>query len=290
MPWLGRRPEQGEGESAAVAPVALEPALDPERFAARLASLQEAVSESGVGVDALLAALETKSLLFQEALAPARLAALEPDTLELLLDTVMPARRRIGEALTRLAPPLWRQAVHDLLEGPAPLPERLERFARTLVASLAPAEARAERRLRRGALDFAAELLHFREPRRYPLMTRWVWDAEAASGALRELVRGGDAIKDIGWGDSPGVYEAGRRWIAAQLKEHGVYRETHFLVDLYLAHVYADYMLSMSAGMGLLKADFGASGDPLEITKKLLGVDENRTRGSRVKRLASRHG
>jgi hypothetical protein len=289
MPWLAKRPDRGESETAAsLAPVELVPPLDAERFAARLASLQAAVNEIGVGgLDALLGALERKSLLFREALAADGLEGLEPQTLALLLDTVMPARRRIGEALTRLAPQALRGAVQDLIEGTAALGERLETFARTLVAPLAPPDERTARRLQRGALDFAAEILHFREPDRYPLMTRWVWDASAASGALRELARGADAVKDFAWGDSPGVYEAGRRWIAAQLREHGVWRESPFMVDLYLAHVYTGYLFSMSAGLGLLKPDFGASGDPLEITKKLLGVDDRGNRGSWVKRVAS---
>jgi len=38
------------------------------------------------------------------------------------------------------------------------------------------------------AWDFAAEVLHFHAPERYPLMTRWVWDETTQSGALRELV------------------------------------------------------------------------------------------------------
>lgn len=284
MLWFGRRPEPGADET--VAPATLTPPLDPERFRDRFATLQEALSEIS-GVEPVLQALETKSLLFREALAQERLEVLDREAVELLLDTVMPARRRIGAALACVGPEVLRRSVRVLLEGPAPLAERLDAFARTLAVSAMSSEPREARRLRRGALDFAAELLHFHDPVRYPLMTRWVWDAETQSGALRELVRDSDSVKQIPWGDSPGVYEAGRIWIAQQMKEHGVYRAPHFLVDLYLAHVYGGYMLSMSAGMGLLKADFGGSGDPLEIAKKLLGIDESRLKGSRVKRAAS---
>lgn len=283
MPWFARRPEAADA-GGEIAPIGLSPPLDPERFRSRFAALQEALSEIG-GVDPVLQALETKSLLFREALRPQQLEALDHEAVELLLDTVMPARRRIGTALSRLAPEALRQCVRELLTGPAPLAQRLEAFAQSLVAPVAPGEPRAVRRLRRGALDFAAELLHFREPARYPLMTRWVWDAETQSGALRELVRGADTLTEVPWGSSPGVYEAGRVWVAEQMRAHGVYREPHFLVDLYLAHVYAGYMLSMSAGMGMLKADFGGSADPLEITKKLLGVDESRMKGSRVRKV-----
>jgi hypothetical protein len=81
------------------------------------------------------------------------------------------------------------------------------------------------------------------------------------------------------------VYEAGRAWIAEQMAAQGVYREPHFLVDLFLAHAYADYMRAMSSGMGLMNADFGGKADPMEVVKKLLGIDETRRGGeSRVRK------
>jgi hypothetical protein len=262
--------------------VALTPPLDPERFRSRFAALLEALSDIG-GVEPVVLALANKSRLFREALGPETIGELDLDALEILLDTVMPARRRLAPALTAMDRGKRNEALRELLYGQAPLAGRVETFAGALAAHGADADARAQRRFKRGALDFAAELLHFRDPVRYPLMTRWVWDAETQSGALRELIKGGDTVKDIPWG-GPGVYEAGRAWVARQMAEAGVYREPHFLVDLFLAHAYAGYMLSMSAGMGLLKADFGGSSDPLEIAKKLLGVDESRIKSSRVKK------
>lgn len=281
---FGRRPEQGAGE--AVAPAALTPPLDAERFRGRFAALLEALSDIG-GVEPVVLALGNKSRLFREALWAERIGELDLGALEILLDTVMPARRRLASALAAMDRGMRNEALRALLYGEAPLAERVEAFAEALAAHGADTEARAQRRLKRGALDFAAELLHFRDPVRYPLMTRWVWDAETQSGALRELIKGGDTVKDIPWGSAPGVYEAGRTWVAQQMAEAGVYREPHFLVDLFLAHVYAGYMLGMSAGMGLLRADFGGSSDPLEIVRKLLGIDETRRKGLRVKRAAS---
>ena len=39
----------------------------------------------------------------------------------------------------------------------------------------------------RWSRDLAAEVLHFTAPERYPLMTRWVWDARVNTGVLREI-------------------------------------------------------------------------------------------------------
>ncbi|WP_204270637.1 hypothetical protein, partial [Enterobacter hormaechei] len=71
-----------------------------------------------------------------------------------------------------------RGALQALLEGPGGVRERMERFAAELVAAAqgVTGDARLAAKARRAACDFAAELLHFLDPVRYPLMSRWVWD------------------------------------------------------------------------------------------------------------------
>ena len=38
--------------------------------------------------------------------------------------------------------------------------------------------------------DFATEILHNVYPEHYPMMNRWVWDAKANTGVLREIWHG----------------------------------------------------------------------------------------------------
>ena len=40
--------------------------------------------------------------------------------------------------------------------------------------------------------DLATELLHNADPERIPLMNRWVWDATANTGVIREIWHGDD--------------------------------------------------------------------------------------------------
>ena len=47
--------------------------------------------------------------------------------------------------------------------------------------------------------DLATEMLHNREPERYPLMNRWIWDAKANTGVLREIGKGGIRLRVIRW-------------------------------------------------------------------------------------------
>lgn len=283
MLWFKRPPNVSPSattgpEVVTPAPLAVE--LDERVFVQKFAVLLEQIGETG-GIDAFLEALGKKSRLFEQVLSPAEVRTLTLEKAELLLETVMPARKRLWPVLVQLGAVELASVVSDLLYGETPLEQRLTDFVERV-----PAADRLDKRngnkLRRAAHDFAAELLHFHAPQQYPLMTKWVWDQATHSGALRELVKGGDALQAVPLGASPGVYEAGRVWIAQQLAKQGVYREPHYIVDLFLAHAYADYMRAMSSGMGLINADFGGKADPLEVVKKLLGIDQGRRKNSRV--------
>ncbi len=284
MLWFRRRPDtaSGGGGIESVQPVDLAAELDPRVFGMKFRVLLEALADTG-GIDAFLAALATKSTLFSEALAPGVIDDLDLGKVEILLETIMPARKRVWPSLVAAGDERVRAAIKELLYGKQALQERMEAFVAALPVA-ADLEPKAARTLRRALGDFGAELLHFRAPIQYPLMTRWVWDQATHAGALRELVKGGDALDKVELGSEPGVYEAGRRWITERMAEQGVYREPHFVVDVFLAHAYADYMRALSSGMGLLNADFGGKNDPLEVVQKLLGIDQPRRTESRVKK------
>ena len=286
MLWFKRAPEAARGNSAdaeAVEPVALGAELDGRVFAQKFARFIEALGESG-GVEPFVAALQTKHELFARALARENLDEFGPETLETLLETVMTARKRVWPSFEGYGASATREAVRDLLYGPRPVGERLAAFAEA-IPIVAGGDAKAERKVHRALLDVGAEMLHFRDPVRYPLMSRWVWDQATHSGALRELVKGGDSLDKVPLGSDPGVYEAGRRWVAERMAENGMYRDPEFIVDMFFAHAYADYMRALSSGMGLLNADFGGKNDPLEVVTKILGIDAARRTESRVKKV-----
>ena len=286
MRWFKKQPSATGGsvaEGEAILPVSLAVALDARIFREKFAVFLELLGDGG-GVDPYLDALGNKSRLYRSLLDRPAIEALNREKVETLLETVMPARKRLGPALAAMDESLLVAAVKQLLSGRAELEERMNAFVASIPPDVAE-DAKAAKKTQRAAWDFAAEMLHFRAPAQYPLMTRWVWDQGTLSGAMRELLAGGDTLNQIPLGTSPGVYAAGRDWVAQQMAERGVYREPHFAVDLFLAHAYADYMRAMSSGMGLMSADFGAKADPLEPVKKLLGIDHVRRSGeSRVRK------
>ncbi|MDA8364777.1 MAG: hypothetical protein M0Z84_13430 [Gammaproteobacteria bacterium] len=284
MLWFRRQPDSPAtgGDSEFVAPAQMAVAMDAGIFRSKFAVLLELLGEGG-GADPYLEALGAKSRLFQELLDPGPVEGLGRDGIETLLETVMPARKRLGAVFAQMDAHRLVSAVRELLYGPADLEARMQGFVEALPAS---GDEKSSRKARRAGWDFAAELLHFRAPQRYPLMTRWVWDPSTLSGAVRELLPGGDARNDIPLGGAPGLYEAARVWVAQQMAEQGVYREPQFTVDLLFAHAYADYMRALSSGMGLMNSDFGGRADPMEPVRKLLGIDgPRRGGGSRVKKV-----
>ena len=133
--------------------------------------------------------------------------------------------------------------------------------------------------------DLAAEILHGVYPEHYPLMTRWVWDAAANSGALREIWHdptSGDEVDHIVI-NAPDTYETFlvlREELSQFLSDNGIFRDMIWYVDLLLGHVYGSYINSQ--GGAWLKTEFGSETDPLEHTRRILGVDARIAKAKKV--------
>ena len=198
---------------------------------------------------------------------------------------VFTARRRVYPAFSSMGIDATREAIRELLYGESALMERLNLFSE-IVGIDDEADKQVKKiaaKNRRAAFDFGAEILHFNNPIKYPLMTRWVWDQNTVSGAIREFIRGNDSLPDVPLGNSPEMFEGMRVWLAAQLAEQGLYKDIHFWVDLVEAQAYAEYFRSMAEGM--LSADFGRASGPADHIKKFLGIDAPAKEGlSRVRR------
>ena len=288
MLWFKKQPKEASGaEADIIEPALLSLPFDADLFQQHLTHLKH-LAEADVGLEAYIESLRTKQQLFADALNPSAIANLDLAKIEVLLELVFSARRRVFPAMQRLGEPQAVAAIKELLYGKSPLAQRLEGF--TEVIPVAEGEDRESQKsaakTRRAAFDFAAELLHFNDPVKYPLMTRWVWDQSTVSGALREFIRGNDHMAEIPLGNSPEMFEGVRKWLTDQIGEQGLYKDVPLWIDLVLAQAYSTYFRSMAEG--LLSADFGRGGGPEEHLKKFLGIDRMRRSGrSRVKRQTS---
>lgn len=256
-------------------------ALDAGLFKHHCGKLLETAAQDG-GIDNWLAALRVKQQVFARTLA----GGVTPEDIEVLLGCVFTARRRLYPALERIGMARVAALLSDLAAGAMPPAQRLQNFVDAMpgAAEADRESVKAAAKVRRAAWDFAAEALHFSDPVKYPLMSRWVWDEATQSGALREFIRGNDTLREIPFDNSPGMFEGARAWLAERIAEEGIYRDVPLWIDLVQAQAYTAYFRSFTEGS--LGADFARGVTPHEQLKKLLGIDAAPGVSPRVKKPA----
>ena len=215
-------------------------------------------SEEQGGVEAYIQALRIKAKLFRDALDQ----GLDAKRFRVLCAHMATVRRRIG----KYAEPDVFKDIHPrisrLLNDSKDPDARIAEFSEVFPAD----------RDHRWVRDLAAELLHFADPERYPLMARWVWDARTNTGVLREIWHDEnvDHIR-IEVADGYATFLMLREELAQYLAANGVYRDVLFYVDVLCAQVYAEYI--GERGGTYLRADFATPEDPMLHTRRILGLD-----------------
>ena len=236
-------------------------------------------TEAQGGIEQWIDALKLKSRMFQQALEPFvnsdDSAQLPLDSFASLCAFMASVRRRVGPFLEEPAYGDMVTAIAGLLAGARDTSgthDRLEEFC-----SRFPQD-----RKHRWVRDLAAEILHNVDPERYPLMCRWVWDRKANTGVIREIWFD-DQVDNITIDvpDGYGTYLVLREELSQYLTDNGVFRDVIWYVDLLCAKIYADYIAAQ--GGVYLRADFSAPGDPMEHTRRLLGLDGVRAASGRTR-------
>ncbi len=217
------------------------------------------------GVERYVDAVKLKSALFAQALGEGRARTVDPKTLRQLLSLIATVRRRVGpyldergfgEIRTRLAELL--DAARDTLAADEAIAAFCGRFP--------------DDREHRWVRDLAVDVLHNVEPERYPLMCRWVWDQRANTGVLREIWHADNVdhmVIDIP--DRHETFVVLREELSQYLTTNGVFRDVLQYVDLLTAQVYAEYISEQ--GGSYLRTDFASPEDPMQHTRRMLGLD-----------------
>jgi len=217
------------------------------------------------GIEFWTDALKLKSRMFQQALGQGHIADLPLETFKGLCAFMASVRRRIGPYLEHQAYTDMVAAIAELMDGAkdtSTTDARLKAFCAHFPLD----------KKHRWVRDLGAEILHGVDPERYPLMCRWVWDRKANTGVIREAWFDDEVDNiTISVPDGYGTYLMLREELSQFLSENGVFRDVIWYVDLLCAKVYADY-ISAQGGV-YLRADFSSPGDPMEHTRRLLGLD-----------------
>lgn len=247
-------------------------------LAQALQSLVAGTEEQG-GIEQWIDALKLKSRMFQQALQPfldgEATAQLPLDSFASLCAFMASVRRRVGPFLEQPAYAQMVEAIAALLAGARDTTGTDQRMA-------AFCERFPQDNKHRWVRDLAAEILHNVDPERYPLMCRWLWDRKANTGVIREIWFDDNVDHmTIEVADGYNTYLVLREELSQYLTDNGVFRDVIWYVDLLCAKIYADYIAAQ--GGVYLRADFSAPGDPMEHTRRLLGLDGVRAGSGRTR-------
>jgi hypothetical protein len=210
---------------------------------------------------AIAADLERKSRALRELLVPGA-DQLDRPALRQVLRWVFATRRRADAILDQADPERLGYAIASLLDPAEPVTGRFDHF--DAFADGLPGV----------GWDLASELLHFTDPGRYWLWTRWLWDPATETGALR-LVTTDDI--DLTEGASRGEMYLTVGRATAFLDETGKAAGFTgagpglFGTDVFLAAVYGVYMFTVLRMR--MTQEFTRLVPPLpDLMRRLLGV------------------
>ncbi len=214
------------------------------------------------GIEMIVDGVWGKSLLFQRSFAEAGECLLETE----FFDTcafIPTVRRRIKKTLEKHSFDEIKTAINVLLKDVSidNVDQRIEAFELQLQRTPKM----------RWIRDLAAEILHYREPETFPLMTRWIWDFGSNSGVLREIWFSDSATEFLNIPNGIGTHLKLRNELSEFLDGLGVFKNVHFMIDVLLAWIYSQYIDSQ--GGSFLKTDFGFNNASFGYVFRMLGLD-----------------
>jgi len=206
--------------------------------------------------------VKLKSTMFRQALIDNDIAELDLDTFKGLCTFMSTVRRRISERLNEESFTEIRTGIVELFTEDEHVDNRIGRFCDRFPND----------KKHRWVKDLAAELLHNADPERMPLMNRWVWDKKSNTGVIREVWHGDDVDHiTIPVADGYGTCLMLREELSQFLSDNGIFQDVLYYVDVLCAQIYAQYICEQ--GGSYLRADFTAPEDPMQHTRRLLGLD-----------------
>ena len=227
-------------------------------------ALQTMVSgtEEHGGIERYIDAIKLKSAMFRQALVENDIADLDLETFKGLCTFMATVRRRISGHLNEEAFGDMRVAIVRLFDDKEHIDDRIMTFCDRFPND----------KKHRWVRDLATEMLHNADPERVPLMNRWVWDAKSNTGVIREIWHGDNVDHiTIPVANGFGTYLMLREELSQFLSDNGIFRDVLYYVDMLCAQVYAHYICEQ--GGSYLRADFQAPEDPMQHTRRLLGLD-----------------
>jgi hypothetical protein len=213
---------------------------------------------------AICADVERKSEWFRERLGPDAIGRLGREEYGEVLARIFATRRKRKEILEKHPIEELRERTSDLLYGGGEVSMRFARFA----GRFEPLDISAAR-------DWASEMLHFTDPDRYWLWTRWMWDPRTRTGALPLVTH---AACDFSGNDGGEVYLRVGEAVAFvhqvgeaagfQTLSKSIFGTDVFLSSVYVVYAYTVLRLRMTQEFNKVMPGLA------EFSRRLLGVYE----------------
>ena len=223
----------------------------------------------------ICAEVEAKSAWFQEKLSRTALPELTSDDYRSVLSRIFSTRGKTRRTLEGLDLETMRGRIGELLHGADDLEPRFQAF----VDGLDGLDGLSDN-LR---MDFTSELLHFSNPERYWLWTRWMWDPRTRTGALPLVTTvaydlqgesAGEIYMKVGRGVAF-VHEVGEA-AGFQTISRSIFGTDVFLCCVYVVYAYTVLRMRMTQEFNKVMP-----GLP-EFCRRLLGVHEQGSRAAAV--------
>ncbi len=211
------------------------PALDAPSAVEFMREALIKISEEEIST--IAAELEGKRARFAPLLQRGALDAANADHLRRILRMVFATRRRADEIIDSVGAEVLRAALFDLIHGDAEIGRRFAAFDEALSALSAP--------VRR---DLAGEVLHFHDPERYWLWSRWMWNPRTRTGALPLVLVSDAGLTGADAGESYRRVGEAMKTVLTMADALGFHRmrASPFALDVYLGGVYGVYMYTVT--------------------------------------------
>ncbi len=235
--------------------------LDGRRLRTAFDSMIDCAEKIG-GIEVIIDGLSGKSLLFQRTFVESTQSLVESELFDAC--AFMPTvRRRMKGVLEQHSFGRLSQALEHLLNDVSieNVDQKIDTFEANL--SSTPKD--------RWVRDLAAEVLHYRDPDNFPLMTRWIWDYSSNSGVLREIWYSDSDTEFLNIPHGVRTHLELRRELSEFLDGLGVFKNLNFMMDVLFAWIYSQYIGNQ--GGSFLKTEFSFTGTPFGYVFRMLGLD-----------------
>jgi hypothetical protein len=206
--------------------------------------------------------LEKKSLLFQKILSKDKIAVINKEEFDVVLDKIFSIRRKKDKLYEAISFENLIAAVFDLLHGSDKIDVRFQEFYDSLGDLNASLK-----------YDLTGELLHFTFPEKYWLWSRWMWDPKNKTGAIPLVTSEGFDLYGEKMSETYMKVGKGVAFVhsVAESAEFQFINRSLFGTDVYLSCVYIIYAYTVLQ-LKMTKEFNEVMPGLTEFSRRLLGV------------------